>query len=72
MKTAVPDEAFCAQCNKYHALHYTVDSKLQKHLVLECPLGMRPIGFVPNLNIPTRESKRLTRTKAELKQPTLL
>lgn len=72
MNKAVQDESFCAQCKKYHPLHYTVDCKYQKHLVLECPLGMKAIAFVPNLNVPTRESKRLTRTKAQLKQTTLL
>lgn len=66
------DEGFCQKCMKFHPLHYTVDIDLKKHLMLECPLGIKAIAFVPNLNIPTRESRRLTRTKAKLKQPTLL
>ncbi len=66
---------FCLKCSADHLLHYTRDSQDHVHLILECPKGHYALRFMPHLDIPMKESRKLLKARAKLeaqaKQPML-
>lgn len=63
---------YCQRCMGFHPLHYTLDVGGHKHLILECPRGLKFLPMVEGLDIPVKESKRVQIEKRKANQPELL
>ena len=62
---------YCTRCMRYHPMHYLIGEGCH-HLIVECPKAHYFIRYQPDLNIQTKESKRLIKSRLAAQQPELL